>query len=133
MASVDTNVLVRLLTADDDRQSEYAKQLVRAVGQRAEKLFVPLTVTLELEWVLRSAYCFAKDQVLAAFSSLLETREFQFQDEFVVEEALDTYQAQQIDFAECLHLACAATAAQLPMLTFDLRAARVHGAHLIGT
>jgi predicted nucleic-acid-binding protein len=44
-------------------------------------LFVPSTVLLELELVLRSRYQFDKATVLGAFNALLETQELEFQDE----------------------------------------------------
>ena len=95
MPSVDTNVLVRLLAADDARQSAQAKALMQRAARTGESLFVPLTVVLELEWVLRSRYEYAKEQVLATLSSLLETRELVFQDEAAVEHALAVLPARQ--------------------------------------
>jgi predicted nucleic-acid-binding protein len=122
-----------VLTADDSTQSDQARQLLRRAEHRGERLYVPLTVTLELEWVLRSFYRYGKDQVLAALSSLLATRELEFQNEPVVEDALGTYQQNRVDFAECLHLACAASANQWPLFTFDRSAARIQGMQFIGS
>ena len=103
------------------------------VAGNGETLFVPLTVVLELEWVLRSRYEYPKEQMLITFSSLLETRELEFQDEAALEHALYYYRRNRIDFAECLHLGCAASAGRLPLMTFDRLAARVEGATLVGT
>jgi predicted nucleic-acid-binding protein len=50
--SLDTNVLVRLLVIDDLVQAEQVAALIDA----SEACFVPITVALELEWVLRGAY-----------------------------------------------------------------------------
>lgn len=86
---------------------------------------------LELEWVLRSRYQYDKERILKTLSSLLETRELSFQDESAIENALHYYRHSRVDFAECLHLGCAASAGQLPLMTFDRRAARMKGAKLI--
>jgi len=51
MRAVDTNVIVRYLTGDDPAQADKA----RAVIGR-EPIFVPRTVVLEVEWVLRGVY-----------------------------------------------------------------------------
>jgi predicted nucleic-acid-binding protein len=56
MASLDTNILVRYLFEDDPQQLAAAKRLLRAAIRAGETLFVPITVLLELEWVLRSNY-----------------------------------------------------------------------------
>jgi predicted nucleic-acid-binding protein len=132
MPSIDTNILVRLLAADDARQSAQAKTLMQRAARTGESLLVPLTVVLELEWVLRSRYEYTKEQVLVTLSSLLETRELVFQDEAAVEHALHYYRRSRVDFAECLHLGCAASAGRLPLMTFDRSAARLEGARLLG-
>ena len=41
-------------------------------------LYVPVTVMLELEWVLRASFGFAKDEVLQTLSSLLSAAELSF-------------------------------------------------------
>jgi len=130
--TLDTNVLVRLLVGDDLRQAARVEALARDCTQTGESLFVPLSVVLELEWVLRSRYRFPKEAVLAALVSLLETREIAFQEEATVERALFFYRSRTADFAECLHLGCALTHDQLPLLTFDQQAARLEGAELLG-
>jgi len=49
--ALDTNVLVRLLVNDDPVQAELAADLIDV----SSACFVPITVVLELEWVLRGA------------------------------------------------------------------------------
>ena len=131
MPTLDTNVLVRLLVEDEARQTAQAEALVRGSTRTGEALFVPLSVMLELEWVLRSRYKFPKSAILTTLASLLETREIEFQDEVSVERALYFYRSQKADFAECLHLGCAITHDKLPLVTFDRQAAKLEGAKLL--
>ncbi len=131
MPALDTNVLVRLLVGDDARQNARVLGLIEDCANRGELLFVPLTVILELEWVLRARYGFARDAILAALVGLLEAREFEFQDEPSVERALDFYRSTSVDFAECLHLASTITHDRTPFLTFDRTASRLEGAELL--
>jgi predicted nucleic-acid-binding protein len=131
MPALDTNVLVRLLVGDDPDQAQAARDAVSRAERAASPLFVPLTVVLELEWVLRTSYRYSKDHVLTAISALLEARALEFQDEASVERALHHYREGAADFAECLHLGCAATAARTPLRTFDRRAARLPGARAL--
>ena len=49
-----------------------------------------------------------------------------------LEVTLQLYRTGPADFADCLHIALAAQAGELPLWTFDKRAARIHGAQLIG-
>lgn len=48
---------------------------------------MPVTVVLELEWVLRSRYGFDKEAILRAMNGLLEVRELEFQFEPALERA----------------------------------------------
>ncbi len=99
MAGLDTNVLVRWLVDDDAGQSRRIAEMLESAARRDETLFVPLTVLLELEWVLRSRYAFAKPDILLALNALLETRELEFQGEPAVERALHAYRQGTADFA----------------------------------
>ena len=131
MASLDTNVLVRLLVDDDHRQLVHAKNLIQATSEQGEMLFVPVTVVLELEWVLRSAYEMAKPTILGAFVALLETRELRFQFEPAIERAIEYYRRSNVDFADCLHLGLGGAEGELPLMTFDRKASRLQGVQLV--
>jgi predicted nucleic-acid-binding protein len=131
MPALDTNVLVRLLVSDDARQAARVRALIEDISSLNEALFVPLTVTLELEWVLRARYGFPREAILTTLVSLLETRELEFQDEASVERALFFYRSTNADFAECLHVGSTITHNRAPLLTFDRTASRLEGAELL--
>jgi hypothetical protein len=65
--ALDTNVLVRLLVNDDPAQAEQAATLIDA----SAACFVPITVALELEWVLRGGYKLPREAVISVFEGLL--------------------------------------------------------------
>ena len=125
MAGLDTNILVRWLVDDDAGQSRRIAALFASAARRDEALFVPVTVILELEWVLRSRYGFGKPDILLAMNTLLETRELAFQAEPAIERALHAYRNGVADFADCLHAAACWVEGQAPLLTLDARAARL--------
>jgi predicted nucleic-acid-binding protein len=131
MAGLDTNVLVRWIVDDDPRQAARVERLFEEAHEQGSPLFVPSTVMLELEWVLRSRYEFEKSTVLSAFSALLETRELEFQDEPALERALSFYRQNSADFADCLHAGQCGSADRVPMVTFDRTAARIPGVELL--
>ena len=132
MAALDTNVLVRWLTDDDEKQSGIVARLFELAIEKDERLFVPATVILETEWVLRSCYRFDKPLVIAALDALLGVIELEFQTESALEQALWLFkQAGAPDFADCLHVALVSQAGQGPLLTFDERAGKLDGAQLL--
>lgn len=128
MAALDTNVLVRYLVQDDDRQLAAARKLILAAVRAGETLYVPITVLLELEWVLRSSFGFEKEQIVATLSSLLASVELSFESEAAAEIALALYQRGQADFSDCVHVALAHAAGQSPLWTFDRAASKLDGA-----
>jgi predicted nucleic-acid-binding protein len=132
MPALDTNALVRYIAADDVAQLAAAKRLIRKCVSEGQTLFVPVTVTLELEWVLRASFEYTKDEVMQVLSSLFSAAELTFESERALEVALQLYREGSADFADCLHVALAAQAGELPLWTFDKRAAKINGAQSIG-
>ncbi len=60
MPALDTNVLARCIVQDNPSQLAAAKRLISGCAAEGSTLFVPVTVVLELEWVLRSSFAFGK-------------------------------------------------------------------------
>ena len=92
-----------------------------------------MTVTLELEWVLRASFGYAKDEVLRVLSNLFSAAELSFESERALEVALHLYRKATADFADCLHIALAAEAGEQPLWTFDKSVAKVIGAQVLRT
>ena len=81
MAALDTNILVRFLVEDDAAQLAAARKLITRCVNSGETLYVPVTVSLELEWVLRSSFGFDKEAVTLTLSQLLSSSELTFESE----------------------------------------------------
>lgn len=131
MPALDTNVLVRFVVQDDSGQFAAAKRLIGRCVAEGKSLFVPVTVALEFEWVLRASFGYVKDDVLQVLSSLFSAAELAFESERALEVALQLYREGSADFADCLHIALAAEAGEQPLWTFDRGAAKVIGAQLL--
>ena len=131
MAALDTNVLVRYLVQDDEQQLIASKQLIQTALQAGEALYIPITVMLELEWVLRSNYGFSKEQINTVLVGLLSAAELSIDSEAALEIALSLYKKHSADFADCVHLALAHMAGERPLWTFDKAASKVEGARLL--
>jgi predicted nucleic-acid-binding protein len=127
MIGLDTNVLVRFLVGDDQPQFDRARRLVKRESNVGDPVLISLLVLLECEWVLRSRYGLGKDEILGAFSGLLDAADVRFEDEACVEEALYTWKDSGAEFADCLigtrhrALGCRSTA------SFDATALKLPG------
>jgi predicted nucleic-acid-binding protein len=98
MISIDTNVIVRLLTGDDQPQFLRAKSLFEK-----ESIFIATTVILETEWVLRYAYRFKPLKIADAFQSLFGLSNVQLEEPLIIAEAIEWHK-KDLDFADALHL-----------------------------
>ena len=119
MISLDTNAWVRILTLDDPEQA-------RAVTRRlaGERVFLPKTVLLELEWVLRYSYRLSRVSVAESFQKLLCLKGLEVEDRPSVLQAC-AWHAQGMDFADALHLASCPSPGTDCLLTFDRKFARL--------
>ena len=111
MLAVDTNVLVRFLTADEPKQARSALALFRD-----RRVWIAKTVLLETEWVLRSLYGFEVPRVAVALRDLVALPTVHVEDAQAVGRALEWFAA-GLEFADALHLASAGPAETF--VTFD--------------
>ena len=103
MNGLDTNVLVRYVTADDPEQAEAARAVIEGAERRGERLFVSGIVLCELVWVLRGgAYGYGKEAIAGALSGLLDSPVFEVQQRNLVRRALASYRDGHADFADYL-------------------------------
>jgi predicted nucleic-acid-binding protein len=97
--AIDTNLLVRFLTNDDEDQSRRARQAV-AEGEA----YVASTVLLEAERVLRAGYKLPRQAVVQALGAFVNLPQVRLSEPGRVAKALDWAMA-GMDFADALHLA----------------------------
>jgi predicted nucleic-acid-binding protein len=100
--AIDTNVLVRALVRDDAAQAARAERLLAE-----HEVFVPVSVMLELEWVLRSRYGYAPRLVAQAFEKIAALGNVMLGERAAVVAAA-AKMAQGWEFADALHHALSA-------------------------
>jgi predicted nucleic-acid-binding protein len=111
--AVDTNILARFYLRDDAMQGRIAARVL-AVGD----VFIPKTVVLELEWVLRYVAEQSERKVIECLAHLIALPGITVEDRDEIEAAL-SHCRNGIDFADALHLAASSACSEL--LTFDDR------------
>lgn len=99
MIAVDTNVVVRLLTQDDEQQYNKSFKLFQE-----QDVFIPDTVVLETEWVLRFAYQFKPSNICKAFRNLFGLPNVQITNASLMAQVLQWHE-NNLDFADAFHLA----------------------------
>lgn len=111
LSAIDTNILVRLIVQDDERQLAVVERLLDDGELQAN-----LSVVLETEWVLRSRFQYDRERIYSAFVSLLDLQGLEFEFADVIIWALGQYR-NGADFGDMIHLAAAREADRF--LTFD--------------
>ncbi len=117
MIVLDTNVWVRYVTNDDQLQARRAIKLLES----GSGIFLPKTILLELEWVLRAVYALDAVAIQSALLHILGLPMVTVETPHQVAQALNGYK-NGLDFADALHLAASEGAETL--YTFDERFVR---------
>ena len=116
MRGIDTNVLVRALVQDDAVQ---ARSAAESLGSGV--VYIPVTVILELEWILRSRYDFSSTLIADAIDKLAH-----LENAIVGEQEAVIVAARRLrlgwEFADALHHALANGCDEF--VTFDRSLAR---------
>jgi predicted nucleic-acid-binding protein len=111
MIAVDTNIIVRVLTNDDQGQARRAVRLIEK-----NDILISKTVILETEWVLRHAYGIDSDRIITGLRKLLGLPNVTVEDSWTVFQSLNWHK-EGLDFADALHMASSLKASRFA--TFD--------------
>ena len=114
--AIDTNVLICFLTKDDPEQYAKARALIEGGD-----IFVATTVLLEVEWVLRSGYEYARIDIIGALRSFGGLTGVTLENPYATVQALEWAEA-GMDFADALHLASSSRYGSF--YTFDVKLIR---------
>lgn len=126
MIGIDTNIIIRYITQDDETQSQKANDLIDNQLSIKQQGFITLLSMVEISWVLESCYKQDRHEVLSILNDLLAIRQL------VVEQSDIAYLAikrcnenTKTDFSDALitiineHQGCDIT------YTFDKKAQKV--------
>lgn len=132
MRGLDTNVLVRYLTADDPVQTPLARALLEGGEERNERFHLSTVVVCELAWTLRGQpYRLGRGAIADVLEKLLETGLFEVQERDLVRRSVADYREGKADFPDYLigqqnrHAGCGET------VTFDRNLAEAKGFSLL--
>ncbi len=125
MMAVDTNILVRFLVRDDEKQAETARKRIKEAEVRRERLKIPLLVVLETIWVLESAYAKTRSEILGAIHDMRLMPVFDFEADRVIEGLLADGPRHKADLADIMIAHAAEALGCESGITFDKGAAKL--------
>jgi predicted nucleic-acid-binding protein len=133
MKALDTNVLVRFLVKDDERQSKIVYRAFKQAETDNNTFFVPLLVVLETLWVLESVYNIARNDILDSIDDVLLMPILKFEAQATIQHFILLARENKIDLSDIL-IACSAKLSGCnSVLTFDKKASKFDYFEIIGS
>lgn len=127
MIGLDTNVLLRYVVQDDERQAAAATRFVETKLSERNPGFVSLIVLVEFVWVLEKIYGHSESAVAATVKRLLQIESLVIEDRQDVFTAVSAVEDRRGAFVDALIAARGLTEGCAVTVTFDRRALRIPG------
>lgn len=125
MIGLDTNVVIRYLAQDDERQAELANRLFEKTLSPARPGFITLAALCEIVWVLADCYSMDQRRIRAIIEGLLGSRQVQVESKDLVWRALRGWSSGATGFTDVLiGEICLAAGAEY-VATFDKAASKL--------
>jgi predicted nucleic-acid-binding protein len=102
VTGLDTNVLVRYLTRDDQAQFARVATELESAADRGERFLISAVVLCELVWVLESAYEFSREEIAGALDQILATAQFDVEHPDEARQALADFRTTKADYSDAL-------------------------------
>jgi predicted nucleic-acid-binding protein len=122
MAVLDTNVLTRYLTQDDEEQSRRSLALLQEVEARRRSVFLPEAILVETVRVLsaRGSYAVDRETIRARLLTILGMPGVTMANKHIYNDALDLYVAySRLSFEDALCGAYASSGDDKTVISFD--------------
>lgn len=101
-ASVDTNILLRLLIKDDDIKRKACERLLEKAKRKEVYLYILPIVVMEVVWVLEKYYKLDRKTVRELTEAIMNTPELHIEMEDVFRKALRLYEEKNVKFADAV-------------------------------
>lgn len=131
MKGLDTNILIRFLTGDDDLQAKKAYHIFKKAESEKNELFVPLLVILELIWVLESVYEISRTEIIDSIGDLLRMSVLKFEHQSALQQFTQSAQGNRYDLSDLLIAHSAKIQGCATILTFDKKASKFNLSELV--
>lgn len=125
MIALDTNVIVRFLVRDDEKQARLVYARFKEAESTRESFFVPLVVVLETIWVLESAYNRSRKDILDSLEELSSMPILEFERAQLLQELLSKGRDSHVELSDLLIALAAQSCGCSGGITFDKHASRL--------
>lgn len=100
MRFLDTNLLLRYFTKDNEAKAKKVLDLLRRVEKNEEKVMINQMVIFETVFTLQSQYKVPREEIRELVQGILDLRGLVLEQKNVIESALSLYSSANISFAD---------------------------------
>ena len=133
MIGIDTNVLVRYITQDDESQAIAATEFIENCCSAGSTIFINHIVICELVWVLKKCYKLSKPKTISTIEYILKIVQFSIENPQIIWQALSDYKKGTADFADYVVSRTNRFHSCDETVTFDKKAGKSKGFRLLST
>lgn len=125
---LDTNIIIRFLTADNKAQAEKIEILLKQ--SLPHSLEIPDVVIMEIVYVLLSYYGLSKKDVIGKITQLVDFDRFKVHKK-LIKKSLEIFQIHNISFVDAYLCALVSTNKNESLYSFDKRLLRIKNTKII--
>jgi predicted nucleic-acid-binding protein len=126
MNAIDTNILIRFVTRDDEKQFKKASRFFREECSVESPGFITAVVLVEMVWTLRTGYNYEREEISAVVHNLLKSREIRIEHVDEAQLAVELYHSGEAEgFADAYAGLIALKMNCKESVTFDKKASRL--------
>lgn len=125
MISLDTNILVRFITRDNETQLHDVLKLFHSLEKDNKQAFIPLMVVLEVNWVLSQFYKMSRIEIIEYLLPLFDSSILVIENASELRKILIDAKDNTFDLSDLLIGCGCAVANNLPIVTFDKKASKI--------
>jgi predicted nucleic acid-binding protein len=124
---LDTNVIVRLLTGDDERKASLAAQLLARVEHGEERVALSPLVAFEVIFLLHHTYGLPRERTRELVRALISLRGIDLPDKGLWLRALDFFAGSRLSFADAFNATYMTEQGLAEIYSWDTDFDRVNG------
>lgn len=117
---IDTNVIIRLLTGDDEQQSPVARELISKVESKELSFYIYTMVISECVYTLTKVYGVSKSDVRDILLQLIKANGVEVEEMDTVTLALNLFAEKNVSFGDAL-IASKAVTSGLSVVTWNIK------------
>ena len=119
IALLDTNVLIRFLTADKSPKNRKLYSFFKALEQGEKRVELKLIILFQSVFVLKSFYKVPKEHIAEGMKDLIKYKGITIKEKTIVQRTLELWRDNNIEIVDCYLVACSEGDTQNLLYSYD--------------